>query len=136
MPGSKIREGFALFLDPRLLAALGASCNQHEEERIQGLHFFLCIDMDPALERFLWVPITSKQKHGRIVIAAADKTGSPQWRRISSYCISDQIWTTNEKTAIAASTCPVPIGHDRVRQNAIDSIVQAVVDATEPLPYP
>jgi hypothetical protein len=82
MPGepvsdSEISRGLVLHLDPDALVAAGATFSCPEALRVQGSHFFVCVDAGDA-ETTRWVPLYTKSGPERVAIDTAGSSGHPK----------------------------------------------------------
>ena len=92
--------GLALFVDPDVLLAEGASYTGEETARIQGRHYFLCLECGDSEGR--WLPLFSTHRFDRQELVAA-KTGHAGWTDKTSYFDPDQLWTVSHRAILHAA---------------------------------
>ena len=97
MPGDpvaddEISRGLVLHLDPDELEVTGATFSCAEPLRVQGNHFFACIDVLDT-EISLWVPLYTKAGPGRVPIDTAGSSGHPKITAGTIHYHPEQVWT-------------------------------------------
>ncbi len=95
-----IAVGLALFVDPEVLAARGATWTGEETDRIRDPHYFLCLSKGKDEAR--WLPLFSSVRFDRLPLEAA-KTGHPAWTGKTSYYDPNQLWTVRHHVMLAAA---------------------------------
>ncbi len=75
--------GLVLRLDPKTLAAQGASYTGDDNEELSPQQFFVCIEANA--KDALWVPLFAGPGADRIGVATTAKTGNTRWTRSSSF---------------------------------------------------
>ena len=111
-----ITVGLVLHLDPDCLQLHGATCSCAPAFRVQGQHFFVCIDATPGQTR--WLPLFSRPGPGRLMLASAGASGHPKWSRGVYYYHPAQVWTA----AGAAIAEAAARAHDKSRRGARNSM--------------
>lgn len=90
-----------LLLDPDTLEQSGGTYGCPPAFRVQGEHFFLCIEADDANGR--WVPLYSKPGKDRVAISTQGRTGHPKWVEGTVYYHPAQVWFAPHQAVVAAA---------------------------------
>jgi hypothetical protein len=116
-PFPDIAAGLALHLDPDELERLGGTYTCAKPFRVQGGHFFLCLDDDGSVGR--WLPLYSQAGTGRVALTGA-RSGHPKWTGGTFHYQAGQVWTA----AHAAIAGAAAAGQDKSTpgsRNLLDS---------------
>jgi len=81
--------GLVLRLDPKTLAAHGATYTGADDEELSPQQYFVCIDANAR--DALWVPLFAGPAPGRKGIAASSKSGNARWTRSTSFYDGAQV---------------------------------------------
>jgi hypothetical protein len=109
---SDISPGIVLHLDPDRLEAEGGTYSCAYSERVQGQHFFVCIETTVSKTR--WLPLYTNDGPGRVRISNQGSTGHPKWTAGIHFYHPNQVWTaTKESVANAAARA-----HDKTRRGS------------------
>lgn len=107
---SEIAPGLALHLDPDRLLAEGATFTGDPVFRVQGQHFFVCIEAGGGSSR--WAPLFTNANTGRVLLPHEGRAGHPKWVKGVFHLHPGQIWTASpDAVANAAARA-----HDKSRK--------------------
>lgn len=98
-----VRRGLVVFLDPKLMASLGAHCNQDPRDRIAAPHYFLCVVAPDATGWSTWLPCSTKAGPGRVEVPPAFRSGHQRWRQRPCFVTTVERWEMSAKALEAAS---------------------------------
>lgn len=105
-PFSEIAPGLVLHLDPDELERRGATYTCPRDLRVQGGHFFLCLEDDGSTGR--WLPLYSSTGPGRFLLTGK-RLGHPKWTSGAAYFHPGQVWTADHAAVAGAAAA----GNDR-----------------------
>lgn len=118
---SEIDVGLVLHLDPTQLVKEGATCTVDSDIRVEGQHFFLCVEKSILVSK--WIPLFTSNGPGRIALNNSGLKGHPKWVATKPHYHPAQIWTaTNEAVAHAAARA-----HDKSRNGSRNTVPLADV---------
>lgn len=103
LSSDELQLGLVLHLDPAILEHEGGESYPPSKRRVEGDHYFLCIHSSRGLT--CWVPLSSKDRRGRIRLSPFDKYGHVAWTRRSSYAIVAQFWLAPAEAVLEAAAC-------------------------------
>jgi len=116
---AEITPGLVLHLDPDTLAAQGATCTCTVGQRVQGGHFFLCLEVEGELA--VWVPLYSNDGVGRSQLSANGRSGHRKWTTGTFYWYHGQVWRAPHPAVVAAADA----GGDMSRAGSRNKLAQA-----------
>jgi len=97
---SEIVPGLVLHLDPDELERSGGTYSCPNPFRVQGGHFFVCLNVSGHIAR--WLPLYTNDGPGRTLLAGS-RSGHPKWTRATTYYHSGQVWTADHAAIAAAA---------------------------------
>jgi hypothetical protein len=94
MPGDAIDDeevtvGLVLHIDPDALESAGATFTCPATSRVQGSHFFVCVDAEGGR----WAPLFTAGNPGRVAVDVAGSSGHPKVTAGTPHYHPGQIWT-------------------------------------------
>ena len=92
--------GIVLHLDPDELERLGGRYTGGEVFRVQGGHFFLCLDDDGSVGH--WLPLFSKPGTGRFLLTG-QRHGHIKWTGVMAYYHPGQVWIASHDAIVGAA---------------------------------
>ena len=98
---SEIRPGLVLHLDPSQLELKGARCTCLAEQRVEGHHFFLCLDTDNSEGD--WPPLYSNPGPLRQMLSSDGRRGHAKWTDGVFHFHPSQIWTVSHLAILGAA---------------------------------
>lgn len=108
--------GLVLHLDPNRLAQEGATCTDPPGVRVEGQHFFLCVEISSGSSK--WIPLFTARNAKRNQLAADGRQGHQKWVGGTFHYHPAQIWTATP-TAIAIAAARA---HDKSRRGVRNTI--------------
>lgn len=90
-----------LVLNPAVLEANGATCGCAASLRVQGDHFFLCLEADDLIG--CWLPMYSKDALQRVTISTSGRTGHTKWVNGTFHYHPAQVWRAPHTAVVAAA---------------------------------
>lgn len=88
-----------------------------EATRVQGQHFFLCIEVGHDSSR--WIPLFTNANPGRVELPKSGRSGHPKWVHGTFHFHPGQVWLASHAAVANAAAR----AHDKTRRgsrNAID----------------
>lgn len=95
----EIVRGMVLSLSPEILEAEGGTYTCRPSFRVEGDHFFLCLD--PVAGK--WVPLYTQPGKDRVRLSAYGRTGHPKWTASTAHYHPGQVWTAPAEAVVAAA---------------------------------
>ena len=96
-----LKAGLVLHLDPDVLESSGGTYGCAAEQRVQGHHFFLCIEASGQTGR--WLPVYSGPGIDRTKLPTRGRSGHPKWLNANAYYHVAQVWSAPCQAVIAAA---------------------------------
>src|SRR5437016_4897991 len=88
-----IAVGIVVHLDPDRLLQEGATHTADDATRVQGQHFFLCIEAGPGVSR--WVPLFTNNNPGRVELPQQGRSGHYKWVQGTFHLHPAQVWSAS-----------------------------------------
>lgn len=112
----EIAVGLSLHLDPNRLEQEGATCTDPPGVRVEGQHFFLCVEVSNTHSK--WIPLFTAPNTGRIALPSDGRQGHSKWVGGEFHYHPAQVWTATP-AAIANAAARA---HDKSRRGSRNTI--------------
>lgn len=116
-----VAVGLVVHLDPDRLLQEGATHTADEVTRVQGQHFFLCIEVGEGFSR--WVPLFSNSTPGRVELSQQGRSGHQKWIEGKFHLHPTQVWSASPTVIVNAAAR----AHDKSRRGSRNAIDQASI---------
>lgn len=116
-----IAVGLSLHLDPQRLEQEGALCTDPPGVRVEGQHFFLCIEVSGNTSK--WVPLFTAANAGRLPLPETGRAGHSKWVRGTFHYHTAQVWSASAQAVANAAAR----AHDKSRRGTRNTLAAANV---------
>lgn len=107
--GKELAPGLVVHLDPEELLVQGATHTVDEAHRVQGQHFFLCVEVQDDTCRL--VPLFTNDNPGRLPLSTEGRSGHEKWANGTFHYYPNQVWSATRGSVVAAAAK----AHDKSR---------------------
>jgi len=111
-----IAVGLVLHLDPDRLEKDGGTYNCPPETRVQGQHFFLCVEVNEDQSK--WLPLFTNAGPGRIALTTEGREGHEKWVDGTFHYHPGQVWSAPSKAVANAAMR----AHDKSRRGSRNTL--------------
>ena len=113
--------GLSLHLDPQRLEQEGALCTDPPGVRVEGQHFFLCIETSGDTSK--WVPLFTAANAGRLPLPKVGRAGHPKGVNGTVHYHTAQVWSASAQAVANAAAR----AHDKTRRGTRNTLATAHV---------